>query len=219
MPRPITALGPSRRLAGRPIERAASWSLSAIANRKRLRQGFVRIEPLNRRVRGKISLHSIAEKPARIRGPRSRNLRHRDDPGYQAVGRVPAARSCAAGGRSGALSAGALRLAWPFDCVERTGRRTGPRAGGAEPDLSYLDGLLGRLRREIPDPEARFHAYRSLEVPGLVNYRRLQSWRFAASAAWTTSSASRSASSSWKISGRGGYFTPPCGRTGRYSTC
>ncbi|HEX2152017.1 MAG TPA: WcbI family polysaccharide biosynthesis putative acetyltransferase, partial [Stellaceae bacterium] len=37
----------------------------------------------------------------------------------------------------------------------------------------YLDGLLGRLRREIPDREARFNAYRSLDVPGIVNYRRL----------------------------------------------
>src|SRR5205814_9081242 len=39
--------------------------------------------------------------------------------------------------------------------------------------VSYLDGLLGRLRKEIPDKEARFDAYRALELPGIVNYCRL----------------------------------------------
>jgi hypothetical protein len=32
---------------------------------------------------------------------------------------------------------------------------------------------LGRLRNEIPDPDARFAAYRELGVPGVINYRRL----------------------------------------------
>src|SRR5207302_9590744 len=46
---------------------------------------------------------------------------------------------------------------------------------GEAPNLtfSYHDGLLGRLRKEIPDKEARFDAYRALEWPGIVNYRRL----------------------------------------------
>ena len=39
--------------------------------------------------------------------------------------------------------------------------------------FAYLDGLLARLRREIPDPEARFAAYRALDFPGVLNYRRL----------------------------------------------
>src|SRR5207247_3152809 len=37
----------------------------------------------------------------------------------------------------------------------------------------FLDGLLARLRKEIPEKEARFAAYRALDVPSMINYRRL----------------------------------------------
>ena len=62
---------------------------------------------------------------------------------------------------------------WPFDAWNGPG--DGDALAREAPNLTfpYLDGLLGRLRREIPDREARFAAYRSLEIPGLVNYRRL----------------------------------------------
>lgn len=68
-----------------------------------------------------------------------------------------------------------LRFAslWPFDGY---GGINDVEAHQREwPDLTfiYLDGLLGRLRKEIPDKEARFQAYRSLDVPGVVNYVRL----------------------------------------------
>ena len=46
-----------------------------------------------------------------------------------------------------------------------------------EQQVEVYRGLLGRLREEIPDREARFEAYRALELPegspGVVNYRRL----------------------------------------------
>jgi hypothetical protein len=68
-----------------------------------------------------------------------------------------------------------LRFAslWPFDHYNGLGDR---QALAQEwPNVSYihLDGLLGRLRREIPDPEARFRAYRDLAVDSLVDCRRL----------------------------------------------
>jgi hypothetical protein len=68
-----------------------------------------------------------------------------------------------------------LRFAspWPFD------HHNGPDDKEAFerewPNLTFLnrDGLLARLRREIPDKEARFLAYRGLELDGVVNYLRL----------------------------------------------
>src|SRR5205823_2790498 len=38
--------------------------------------------------------------------------------------------------------------------------------------FTYADGLLARLRREIPDRERRFQAYRELSLTGIVNYVR-----------------------------------------------
>jgi hypothetical protein len=62
---------------------------------------------------------------------------------------------------------------WPFDSWNGPGDREA--FAREQPNLTfpYLDGLLGRLRREIPDKETRFRAYRSLEVSGVVNIRRL----------------------------------------------
>jgi hypothetical protein len=37
----------------------------------------------------------------------------------------------------------------------------------------FLDGLLARLRKDIPDKEARFASYRALDIAGIINYRRL----------------------------------------------
>src|SRR2546430_901311 len=43
------------------------------------------------------------------------------------------------------------------------------------PNLTFLyhDGLLARLRKEIPDREERLLAYRSLSVDGIINFTRL----------------------------------------------
>src|SRR6185312_7336919 len=62
---------------------------------------------------------------------------------------------------------------WPFDAWNGPGDNEAREQEGPNLNFPYLDGLLGRLRREIPDREARFRAYRSLDVPGIVKYRRL----------------------------------------------
>lgn len=62
---------------------------------------------------------------------------------------------------------------WPFDTWNGPGDKEAYEREAPNLTFPYLDGLLGRLRREIPDREARFRTYRSLELPGLVNYRRL----------------------------------------------
>ncbi|HYU11557.1 MAG TPA: WcbI family polysaccharide biosynthesis putative acetyltransferase, partial [Stellaceae bacterium] len=62
---------------------------------------------------------------------------------------------------------------WPFDQYNGPGDREAYQREWPELTFLYLDGLLGRLRQEIPDPEARFHAYRSLDLPDVVNYIRL----------------------------------------------
>jgi Polysaccharide biosynthesis enzyme WcbI len=43
------------------------------------------------------------------------------------------------------------------------------------PNLTFihLDGLLGRLRQQMPDREARFAAYRDLAVDGVIDIGRL----------------------------------------------
>lgn len=68
-----------------------------------------------------------------------------------------------------------VRLAslWPFDGWNGPGDNDAQRREAPNLTFAYLDGLLARLRREIPDREQRFHAYRALDCPGVVNYRRL----------------------------------------------
>jgi hypothetical protein len=61
---------------------------------------------------------------------------------------------------------------WPFDGCNGP---TDPDAVAQEAPnftFTYLDGLLARLRREIPDTERRFAAYRSLDFAGVPNYAR-----------------------------------------------
>jgi hypothetical protein len=62
---------------------------------------------------------------------------------------------------------------WPFDHYNGPGDREAHEREWPNLTFAYLDGLLGRLRREIPDPEQRFAAYRALAVPGIVNCARL----------------------------------------------
>jgi hypothetical protein len=62
---------------------------------------------------------------------------------------------------------------WPFDAWNGPGDKQAYEREAPNLTFPYLDGLLGRLRGDIPDPEARFQAYRTLDVPNLINYRRL----------------------------------------------
>jgi hypothetical protein len=66
-----------------------------------------------------------------------------------------------------------LASLWPFDHYNGPGDREAYEREWPNLTFLYLDGLLGRLRREIPDQEERFYAYYSLAVPGIVNYVRL----------------------------------------------
>lgn len=68
-----------------------------------------------------------------------------------------------------------LRLAslWPFDSQNGPGDAVARARGDEPPVFTHFDGLLARLRTLIPDPEARYQAYRALAVEGLVNFRRM----------------------------------------------
>jgi Polysaccharide biosynthesis enzyme WcbI len=138
-----------------------------------LRQGFVRIPALSERfdvryhfVQLPQNLHEFAARDLEtcdillvqdIRLWESFPLRDRVRPGVDII-RYPLLR---------------LASLWPFDAWNGPGDREALAAEAPNLAFPYLDGLLARLRREIPDREARFEAYRALAVPGIVNYRRL----------------------------------------------
>ncbi len=62
---------------------------------------------------------------------------------------------------------------WPFDAWNGPGDREAHELEAPNSTFPFLDGLLARLRREIPDREQRFRAYRALDTEGVVNYRRM----------------------------------------------
>jgi hypothetical protein len=62
---------------------------------------------------------------------------------------------------------------WPFDTWNGPSDREAFLAEAPNLTFPFLDGLLGRLRHEIPDKAARFEAYRRLEGIGVVNYKRI----------------------------------------------
>lgn len=61
---------------------------------------------------------------------------------------------------------------WPFDACNGATDHEAIAQEAPNFTFTYLDGLLGRLRREIPDPEERFRAYRSLSIDGVANFVR-----------------------------------------------
>ena len=62
---------------------------------------------------------------------------------------------------------------WPFDAWNGPGDREAFLAEAPNQTFPFLDGLLARLRHEVPDKAARFDAYRALEGIGVVNYKRM----------------------------------------------
>jgi hypothetical protein len=62
---------------------------------------------------------------------------------------------------------------WPFDAFNGPDDKEARRRDYPNYEFEYFDGLLGRLRREIPDPELRFAAYKALDVPGVIDVGRL----------------------------------------------
>jgi hypothetical protein len=68
-----------------------------------------------------------------------------------------------------------LRFAtpWPFDSLNGLPDREAEARDALEPLFPSLDGALGRLRREVPDPEARFDKYQRLDIDWLPDVARL----------------------------------------------
>jgi hypothetical protein len=68
-----------------------------------------------------------------------------------------------------------LRFAslWPFDGRNGPDDKLARQREGETGPFTHFDGLLGRLRSRVPEPEARFAAYRTLAVGGMTNFVRL----------------------------------------------
>jgi Polysaccharide biosynthesis enzyme WcbI len=62
---------------------------------------------------------------------------------------------------------------WPFDHYNGPGDKEAYDREWPNLTFLYQDGLLARLRREVPDREQRLAAYRSLSVDGVINFVRL----------------------------------------------
>lgn len=62
---------------------------------------------------------------------------------------------------------------WPFDHYNGPGDKEAYEREWPNLTFLYHDGLLARLRKEIPDREQRLAAYRALEIDGVVNFVRL----------------------------------------------
>jgi hypothetical protein len=138
-----------------------------------LRQGFARIEPLNRRFEAK---YHFVQLPKNLHEFAARDLERCDILLVQDIrlwDEFPLRDSIRPGAEI--IRFPALRFAslWPFDTWNGPGDREAHDREAPNLTFPYLDGLLGRLRKEMPDKEARFRAYRSLDCPGVVNYRRL----------------------------------------------
>ncbi len=61
---------------------------------------------------------------------------------------------------------------WPFDAFNGPDDKLARNRDLPNFEFTYFDGLLARLRKEIPDPEERFEAYRGLSVRGIPDIKR-----------------------------------------------
>jgi Polysaccharide biosynthesis enzyme WcbI len=62
---------------------------------------------------------------------------------------------------------------WPFDHYNGPGDKEAYEREWPNLTFLYHDGLLARLRKEIPDRQERLLAYRTLSVGGIINFARL----------------------------------------------
>src|ERR1700736_5519515 len=62
---------------------------------------------------------------------------------------------------------------WPFDHYNGPGDKEAYEREWPNLTFLYHDGLLARLRKEIPEREERLLAYRTLSVDGIINFARL----------------------------------------------
>ncbi len=65
---------------------------------------------------------------------------------------------------------------WPFDGASGPTDKFAESRKEEQPLFAHFDGLLGRLRQEVPDREQRFAAYRALDMAYLFDYRRVHSF-------------------------------------------
>ena len=65
---------------------------------------------------------------------------------------------------------------WPFDAFNGPDDKLARNHDLPNFEFTYFDGLLGRLRKEIPDLEDRFSAYSSLDVRGVIDFKRLHAF-------------------------------------------
>ena len=172
---PIPDGAPDHRGVNRPVYRSGRRKLVIIGNcqSETLRQGFARIETLNRLFDAK---YHFIQLPRNLHEFAARDLESCDILLIQDIrlwDEFPL-RDCVRPGAE-VLRFPLVRFAspWPFDAWNGPGDTEAHAREAPNLTFPYLDGLLGRLRREIPDEAARFHAYRSLDLPGVVNYRRL----------------------------------------------
>ncbi|GAU82920.1 hypothetical protein BIWAKO_02843 [Bosea sp. BIWAKO-01] len=62
---------------------------------------------------------------------------------------------------------------WPFDAFNGPDDRLAAAKDYPNFEFTYFDGLLARLRRDIPDHEERFRVYRTLAISGIIDPTRL----------------------------------------------
>lgn len=68
-----------------------------------------------------------------------------------------------------------VRLAspWPFDAFNGPDDKLARNRDFPNFEFTYFDGLLARLRKEIPDQEQRFRAYQTLDIDRVIDFNRL----------------------------------------------
>jgi hypothetical protein len=175
-PLPDTASdAPASRGVSRPVHGSARRKLVIIGNcqSETLRQGFARIETLSRLFDAK---YHFVQLPKNLHQFAARDLETCDILLVQDIrlwDEFPLRDHVRPGAETMRFPLVRFASPWPFDAWNGPGDSEARGREGPNLTFPYLDGLLGRLRREIPDREERFAAYRSLDVPGVVNYRRL----------------------------------------------
>jgi len=71
-----------------------------------------------------------------------------------------------------------IRLAspWPFDAFNGPDDKLARNRDFPNFEFTYFDGLLARLRKEIPDHERRFRTYETLQIERLIDFKRLHAF-------------------------------------------
>lgn len=172
-PAPAPVVTPGRLFAGGGISSRRRIVLIGNCQMETLRLGFAQIEALNRRFEVKYHFIQI---PQNLHEFAIRDLERCDMVVAQDIrlwDEFPLRDAVRAGADTVKVPLVRFASLWPFDGWNGPTDRAAHAREAPNLTYPYLDGLLGRLREEIPDPEARFQAYRSLAIPRLVNYRRL----------------------------------------------